>query len=91
MCCALLLAALAVVSERQSAPTQSSNVRFTVVKDDNNKPVHNASVILHPIKLNDPRVRAAHCQPNAPQFRSAKDCDMRSELLGYPSYNVGCV
>ena len=32
----------------------------------------------------DPRVRDVHCQPNAPQFRSAKDCDMQSELVGYP-------
>ena len=32
----------------------------------------------------DPRVRDVHCQPNAPQFRSAKDCDMRFELVGYP-------
>jgi hypothetical protein len=33
----------------KEAPLQASNVHFTVVKDDNNKPVRNASVILHPV------------------------------------------
>src|SRR5271167_3748110 len=47
--CAFLLIALAFGSDKQSAPMQSSNLHFTVVKDDNNKPVRNASVILHPV------------------------------------------
>jgi hypothetical protein len=49
LCCVFLLAALAFGSDKQSAPSQSSNLHFTVVKDDNNKPVRNASVILHPV------------------------------------------
>ena len=44
---ALFLAGLALASDKQSGTQQSSNLRFTVVKDDNNKPVRNASVILH--------------------------------------------
>ena len=36
----------------KDAPLQVSNVRFTVVKDDNNKPVRNASVVLHPVDKN---------------------------------------
>jgi hypothetical protein len=49
LCCALLLTWAAAGSDKQSVPLQSSNVHFTVVKDDNNKPVRNASVILHPV------------------------------------------
>jgi hypothetical protein len=49
----LWLAALpALASDKQSAPLQSANLHFTVVKDDNNKPVRNASVVLHPVGKN---------------------------------------
>ena len=47
--CALLLTALAIASDKQAGSSQASNLHFTVVKDDNNKPVRNASVILHPV------------------------------------------
>ena len=47
--CAFLLTVVALGSDKQAAPLQSSNVHFTVVKDDNNKPVRNASVVLHPV------------------------------------------
>lgn len=47
--CAFLLTVAAFGSDKQAAPLQSSNVHFTVVKDDNNKPVRNASVVLHPV------------------------------------------
>ncbi len=33
--------------DKSSAPEQMANLHFTVVKDDNNKPVRNASVVLH--------------------------------------------
>ena len=49
--CGLLLTLVSGASDKKNkdAPLQVSNVRFTVVKDDNNKPVRNASVILHPV------------------------------------------
>ena len=50
LCCTVLLAVLSVASDKQSAPAQASNLHITVVKDDNNKPVRNASVVLHPVK-----------------------------------------
>jgi hypothetical protein len=46
--CALTLTVIAAASDKQT-PIQASNVHFTVVKDDNNKPVRNASVVLHPV------------------------------------------
>src|SRR6516164_8348478 len=51
VCCALMLTALSAANDKKNkdAPLQTSNVHFTVVKDDNNKPVRNASVILHPV------------------------------------------
>ena len=50
--CALVLSLACGASDKKGkdAPLQVSNVRFTVVKDDNNKPVRNASVILHPVE-----------------------------------------
>ena len=47
--CALLVPALVFASDKQSGTQQASNLRFTVRKDDNNKPVRNASVIMHPV------------------------------------------
>jgi hypothetical protein len=35
-----------------SASTQTSTVKVVVVKDDSEKPVRNAAVILHPVKRN---------------------------------------
>ena len=43
----LLVAVCVIAKDKSAAPQQSSNLRFTVVKDDNDKPVRNASVILH--------------------------------------------
>lgn len=48
----LMLALTALASDKQSAPLKSSNLHFTVVKDDNNKPVRNAGVVLHPVGKN---------------------------------------
>jgi hypothetical protein len=45
----LLLTAWAFASDNKSSQPQYSNLHVTVVKDDNNKPVRNASVILHPV------------------------------------------
>src|SRR5215467_8519201 len=51
VCGALMLTVVAGASDKKKeAPLQASNVHFRVVKDDNNKPVRNASVILHPVE-----------------------------------------
>ena len=47
--CTLLIPGLLSSSDKKGAPDQSSNLHFTVLKDDNNKPVRNASVVLHPV------------------------------------------
>src|SRR5215472_5277121 len=54
VCFALTLTLVSGASDKKDkdAPLQVSNVHFTVVKDDNNKPVRNASVILHPVDKN---------------------------------------
>ncbi|HVP55601.1 MAG TPA: carboxypeptidase-like regulatory domain-containing protein [Candidatus Eisenbacteria bacterium] len=46
---AVLLSVPATASDNKQAQDQFSNLHFTVVKDYNNKPVRNASVILHPV------------------------------------------
>ena len=48
----MLLAGSASASDKHSAPIKSSNLHFAVVKDDNNKPVRNAGVVLHPVGKN---------------------------------------
>ena len=45
----MLFPVLMLASDEQSGTGQTSNLSFTVLKDDNNKPVRNASVILHPV------------------------------------------
>jgi hypothetical protein len=52
--CALLLTLVAGGSDKKNkdGSLEVSNVHFTVVKDDNNKPVRNASVVLHPVDKN---------------------------------------
>jgi hypothetical protein len=50
--CSLLVAVTLLASDKQSAPMQVANLHFTVVKDDNNKPVRNAGVVLHPVGKN---------------------------------------
>jgi len=46
MLAALLLLGLAAAGDK---PQQASNLSFVVLKDDNGKPVRNASVILHQV------------------------------------------
>jgi hypothetical protein len=48
--CILLVSLVVLGADNLAAAQQTSNVHFTVVKDDNNKPVRNASVILHPVE-----------------------------------------
>ena len=88
VCCALLLTVVAGASDKKNkdAPLQASNVHFTVVKDDNNKPVRNASVVLHPVDKNggqskggfqiktdnEGKVRCSARRPNAGMGNQAK-------------------
>ena len=39
-------------SDKKNAPEQVSTVKFTVVKDDNGKPVRNAALVMHPVGAN---------------------------------------
>ena|SRR5215472_5913899 len=45
----LLASSVLVASDKKKEPEQVSSVRFLVLKDDNGKPVRNASVVLHPV------------------------------------------
>lgn len=74
--CALLLPALILASDKQSGTQESSILRFTVVKDDNNKPVRNASVVLHPVGKNGKQGRGG--------FQLKTDNDGKTETEGIP-------
>ncbi len=45
----LFVSALLVAGDKKNNSGQVSTLKFAVVKDDNNKPVRNAAVILHPV------------------------------------------
>ncbi len=45
----LLLTGALVAKDKKGTPETLANLHFTVVKDDNGKPVRNASIILHPV------------------------------------------
>jgi Carboxypeptidase regulatory-like domain len=53
----LWVVGLLAASDKQAGNQQASNLHFSVVKDDNNKPVRNASVILHPVGKNGKQAR----------------------------------
>jgi Carboxypeptidase regulatory-like domain len=74
--CTLLIAVLVFASDKKSGTQQSSNLRFTVVKDDNNKPVRNASVVLHPVGKNGKQAKGG--------FQLKTDNDGKTESDGLP-------
>ena len=45
----LFVSALLVAGDKKNNSGQVSSLKLAVVKDDNNKPVRNAAVILHPV------------------------------------------
>ena len=53
-----------------------SNLRFTIVKDDNNKPVRNASVVLHPVNKNGSQAKGG--------FQLKTDNEGNTETEGIP-------
>jgi len=74
--CVLLVAALVIASDKKSEAQHTSNLRFTVVKDDNNKPVRNASVVLHPVGKNGQQAKGG--------FQLKTDNDGKTESDGLP-------
>ena len=55
----LFVSALLVAGDKKNNSGQVSTLKFVVVKDDNNKPVRNAAVILHPVGGDGKQSRAA--------------------------------
>jgi hypothetical protein len=74
--CIVLITLSAVGSDKKSGPLQSSNLRFTVVKDDNNKPVRNASVILHSVEKDGKQAKGG--------FQLKTDNEGKTESEGLP-------
>ena len=72
----LLVSLWLVASCKQSGAQQASNLRFTIVKDDNNKPVRNASVVLHPVTKNGKQSRGG--------FQLKTDNEGKTESQGLP-------
>jgi hypothetical protein len=45
----ILILVLAAVAAAQKSDPDTSNIKISVIKDTNGKPIRNASVVLHPI------------------------------------------
>ena len=73
---ALLVPLLLFSSDKKVVTLQTSNLRFTVVKDDNNKPVRNASVVLHPVGKDGRQSKGG--------FQLKTDNDGKTESEGLP-------
>jgi hypothetical protein len=71
----VLLAINLAAKDKKNAEETLANLHFTVVKDDNQKPVRNASVILHPVSKNG--------QSNA-GYQLKTDSDGKTESQGVP-------
>lgn len=71
-----LISLLAAAKDKNAPPQQLANLHFTVVKDDNNKPVRNCSVILHLVHDNGKQAKGG--------FQLKTDNDGKTETEGIP-------
>jgi hypothetical protein len=73
---------LLFATDKQAGSRQASNLHFTVVKDDNNKPVRNASVILHPVGKDGKQAKGGF------QLKTDNEGKTQSEGLPYGRLRV---
>ena len=74
--CSWLVALPAFAKDKHEAALQAANLHFTVLKDDNNKPVRNASVVLHPVKKDGTQAKGG--------FQLKTDNEGKTETEGIP-------
>ncbi len=83
----ILLGALAAAADQKS-----SDLKFTVVKDENGKPVRNASVVLHPVDKDGKQGKGGYELKTDPEgqasFQAAPYGKLRVQVLarGYQTY-----
>ena len=77
-CCTVLaiLIGLSLFAKDKQPNVPMANLHFTVVKDANDKPVRNASVILHAVKKNGTQAKGG--------FQLKTDNEGKSETEGIP-------
>lgn len=62
--------------DKKKAPESLANLNFTVLKDDNGKPIRNASVVLHPVNKDDKQSNGG--------YQLKTDNDGKTETEGVP-------
>jgi Carboxypeptidase regulatory-like domain len=72
----LLISVAWLTTYGQKNSGQSSEIKFVVLKDDNGKPVRNASVILHPVGQNGKQAKGG--------FQLKTDAEGKTETEGVP-------
>lgn len=88
--CALLTALLLILTaglfakdkKKNNAPETLATLHFTVVKDDNGKPVRNASVILHAVEKDGSQSRGGY------QLKTNGDGEIDDEGVPYGKLRV---
>lgn len=73
----LVLTGLAVADDKKNDTSDNlANLTFTVIKDDNGKPVRNASIILHPVNKNGKQSKGG--------YQLKTDSEGKTESEGVP-------
>jgi len=72
----LVISTLVAAGDQKKEAGPTSAVKFVVLKDDNGKPVRNASVILHPVQQNGKQAKGG--------FQLKTDAEGKTETDGIP-------
>lgn len=89
---ALILVTVLLFACAVAAEQKSSDLKFTVLKDENGKPVRNASVVLHPVNKDGRQGKGGFELKTDPEgqasFRAAPYGKLRIQVLahGYQTY-----
>ena len=76
MILALVAASALLAAGGENKPSGQSSIKFVVLKDDNNKPVRNAAVILHPVGKSGKQSKGG--------FELKTDAEGRTQADGVP-------
>jgi hypothetical protein len=68
--------------DKKGTPENLANLHFTVVKDDNGKPVRNASVILHPVEKDGTQSRGGY------QLKTNNDGETEDQGVPYGKIRI---
>ena len=78
----LTLATAVIAKDKKGTPEALANLHFTVVKDDNGKPVRNASIVLHPVGKDGTQSRGGY------QLKTNNEGEIEDEGVPYGKLRI---